>query len=253
MPLEAPNKNWYESYIKQSDRKLNNSNQGILEQFSTQSFKKMPINFNHIDYKNNDEIYNSRTERAKVSRTSENHSRSQEPLLNYHISVKEMVETQTNSARLKKSSLKYIPNDNLLHILKWEKVKAKDSIFDVIIKNAKTKIGPEKYSRQSNWAVDLSNKILQGSNTKGKKFHTDRVYVTDEHIKAEKKKSVPPPGQYDILKPARILLGKLDKSEKRPEFIDEALSHSMELPSCQKYDQLNAWKKTQKRIFIYKI
>lgn len=58
-----------------------------------------------------------------------------------------MVETQTNSARLKKSSLKYIPNDNLLHILKWEKVKAKDSIFDVIIKNAKTTIGPEKYSR----------------------------------------------------------------------------------------------------------
>jgi hypothetical protein len=47
---------------------------------------------------------------------------------------------------------------------------------------------------------------------------------------------VPPPGHYDTLKPERILLGKLNKAEKRPEFIEEALSHSMELPSCQKYD-----------------
>lgn len=93
-------------------------------------------------------------------------------------------------------------------------------------------IGPQKYSRQSNWTVDLNNHILQGSNRKGKKFHTDRIYVTDEYIKAEKKKSVPPPGHYDTLMPERILLGKLNKAEKRPEFIEEALSHSMELPSC---------------------
>lgn len=58
-----------------------------------------------------------------------------------------MLETQTNTSRLHKSSLNYMPNNKLLHILKWDKVKAKDSFFDAIIKNAKLTIGPEKYSR----------------------------------------------------------------------------------------------------------
>lgn len=48
------------------------------------------------------------------------------------------------------------------------------------------------------------------------------------------------------------MLGISDKREKRPAFIDEALNHSMSVPS-HKYEDLDAWKKSQRRSFALKI
>jgi hypothetical protein len=50
----------------------------------------------------------------------------------------------------------------------------------------------------------------------------------------------------------KLLLGISDKKEKRPAFIDEALNHAASVPS-HKYEDLEAWKKSQKRSFALKI
>jgi hypothetical protein len=68
-----------------------------------------------------------------------------------------------------------------------------------------------------------------------------------------KRKSVPSPCQYNPVQVKHILLGNSDKQEKRPAFIDNALSTSMFVPASTKYDELKAWKKVHRSSFALKI
>jgi hypothetical protein len=65
---------------------------------------------------------------------------------------------------------------------------------------------------------------------------------------------VPPPGHYEASKERNPLLGKSAKAEKRADFLDDAVSHAMSMPSY-KYNHQEAFYKqsTQPRVFALKI
>jgi hypothetical protein len=93
---------------------------------------------------------------------------------------------------------------------------------------------------------------VHGQSRKGKVYDRDRVLVSEEFIKLAKRKHVPPPGHYNVQLKQRVLLGKADKSEKRPAFIDAAVNQSMSAPS-HKYEDLAAWKAVHKRTLAFKM
>jgi hypothetical protein len=65
LPLETPNKNWYESNIMQSVKKSDNTNQTISEKLSSRSFRNIPIDLSEMGRLNKGEILKSRTERTR--------------------------------------------------------------------------------------------------------------------------------------------------------------------------------------------
>lgn len=76
--------------------------------------------------------------------------------------------------------------------------------------------------------------------------------ISTEIIKDAKKRHVPAPGTYNPKLSSRVLFGKPDKTEKSASFIDSALEVSMRVPAA-KYEDLAAWKKTQKKVFAMKM